>query len=237
MSGLRKVETLKHIEAIGTVAYLGGVMSVPEPFAWSWSQMVEFNHGALCEGNERIHYDRSRLGLHDFARNEICGRMLGDWVMMLDTDMQFEPDFVARLVRLMLKHNLDVVTGIYQFKSPPHSPALYHFNGDTERYEHIGGWDQKLELFQVDSAGAGCLLIRRRVLERIRDELKVNPFVRVGQKGEDHSFFTRVKELGIKAHCAWRVQAGHLAYKPIALSDRTDAQGLGEYEVEGLLAG
>jgi hypothetical protein len=39
---------LFHNRAIGTVAYLGGVMAVPEPFAWSLAQLVQYNSELLC---------------------------------------------------------------------------------------------------------------------------------------------------------------------------------------------
>jgi len=228
------METLQRTKVIGSIAYMGGIMSVPEPFAWSWSQMVEFNHSALCENGERIHYDRSRLSLHDYARNELVGRMLGDFLLMLDTDMQFEPDFAARLVHQMYAHDLDVVTGLYQFKGGAHAPVLWHDNVEGDRLEIIGKWDETVDLFPIGSAGAGCLLLRRRALERIRLELKVNPFSRIDGKGEDHSFFERLKKLGIPAYCAWKVQAGHLDYKPIGMADRSEAMLIGEYEVESL---
>lgn len=228
--------SLDRIKILGTIGYMGGVMSTPEPFTWSWSQMVEFNHHGLCGDRERIQYDRARLSLHDYARNELAGKMLGDWLLMLDTDMQFEPDFAARLVRTMYRHDLDVVTGVYCYKSPPYAPVLYHFNEPANRFEIIGKWDRSVELFEVSSAGAGCLLIRRRALERVRDELKENPFNREGRPGEDHAFFMRLRKLGIKAYCAWHVQATHLTYKPVGLEDSQveDRLVIGEYPVAAI---
>ena len=83
-------------KTIGTVGYMGGIMAIPEPFMWSWSQMVQFNSEVLPQ----IHYTRARMSLHSAARNELYAQMQGDWLLQLDTDLVFDPDFVARMVRM-----------------------------------------------------------------------------------------------------------------------------------------
>jgi GT2 family glycosyltransferase len=197
---------------LGTVAYMGGIMSLPEPFAWSWGNMAAFTPNALCGDGEYIHYDRAKLSLHDYARNEMLSRMRGDWILMLDTDISFEPDLAARMVRTMYKYDLDVLTGIYSYKHEPHFPVLYMHNPENDRHEIIADWDRSKEIFEIGSAGAGVLLIRRHVCERITAELSENPFDRYPRKGEDHSFFTRLRKLGIKAFCAPHIEVSHLEY-------------------------
>ena len=102
-------------KTIGTVGYMGGIMSLPEPFVWSWTQMIEFNREALCQEDEQIHYTRTKYSLHSAARNDLMEHMKGDWLLQLDTDMVFDPDFCARLVRVMHVYNLDIVTGVYPY--------------------------------------------------------------------------------------------------------------------------
>lgn len=197
---------------IGTIAYMGGIMSVPEPFCWSWGNMIAYSQEALCGENEHIHTDRTKLSLHDYARNELISRMRGDWILMLDTDLSFQPDIASRMVRLFELNQLDVLCGIYSYKRAPHFPVVYQHNPETDKHEILADWDRSVNLLQVDSAGAGVLLIRRSVLERITEELKENPFERYPGKGEDHSFFTRLRKLGIAAFCAPHVEADHLEY-------------------------
>jgi cellulose synthase/poly-beta-1,6-N-acetylglucosamine synthase-like glycosyltransferase len=228
-------------ELIGTIAYMGGVMALPEPFAWAWGNMLIHSHAALCQPGQYIMPDHAAQSLHDVARNQLVKRMRGDWLLMLDTDTTFESDFAARLVMIMERLNLDVVTGIYSFKRPPHFPVLYMRNRETDQHEVIRSWDGEGDVFPIDAAGGGCLLIRRRAFDAIRRELREEPFSRIdGTKGEDISFFRRLKQVGIQAHCAWKVEMVHLAYQGIRTSNDFDGSGFEaarEYNVEGLALG
>lgn len=220
---------MRHVRPIGTIGYMGGIMSVPEPFTFSLMQLSLFSQSALCQDGEYIHGDHATLSLHDSARNELAGRMKGDWLFMLDTDMEFEPDTLARLVTMMYRHDLDVVVGIYSYKAPPHLPILYCYNETTKFHEVVGNWDRSLEMFQVSSSGGGCMLVRRRVFERIVAQLGENPFARIGNMGEDHSFHARLRKLNIPAFCAWKVETGHLVYHSIRPSRDYAPPPQGEY--------
>jgi len=204
---------------IGTVAYMGGVLSVPEPFCFSLAQMVQYNSEYLCDAGEYVHYDRATVSYHAFARNTLCDRFQGDWLLMLDTDHVFDPDICARMVYLMNKHNVEVLTGIYQYKSEPHSPVLYQKSKDGNAFEMIGKWDDNCELFEIASSGGGCLLIKKSVIKRIKEELREGAFDITPPFSEDHSFFKRLEKLNIKAYCAPGIESSHLKYKEITMQD------------------
>jgi hypothetical protein len=74
-------------------------------------------------------------------------------------------------------------------------------------------------VFQVDAAGGGCLLVRKRVFERIEDELGEEPFARTPPLGEDMSFFKRCERLGVKVYCDARIECPHLTVRPVTLDD------------------
>lgn len=211
--------SLKTERQIGTIAYMGGIMSLLEPFAFAWGNMLVYTHEAMCGPCDHIHIDRARLSLHDKARNELIQRMKGDWILMLDTDVLFEPDLACRMVACMQRHDVDVLTGIYSVKAPPHGPVLWWFNPETEKHEQVVDWDRESEIFQVSAAGAGCLLVRRSVFEKIVGELKENPFDRTTY-GEDFGFFMRCRKLGIPVYCAWKIEVQHLEY--VGLSTARD---------------
>ena len=202
---------------IGTCAYLGGISNLPEPFVWSWSQMIEYNNDYLVEPNQRIYYDKASASFHSFARNSLVQRMKGDWLLMLDTDHVFDPDLACKMTQRMYMHNVDVITGFYQYKFPPYAPVLYRFIKGGHAI--IGDWDKDIEFQQVDSAGAGCLLVRRSVFQRITNELKEEPFDIIPPYGEDHSFFYRLRKLKIKAYFDSTIQYNHIVYRPVTLDD------------------
>lgn len=219
---------------IGTIGYMGGIPALMEPFVWSWSQMVEYTPEALCSDPdaERIEFIRTHYSLHSAARNDLVSRMKGDWLLQLDTDMVFDPDFCARLVHIFEHYKLDILTGLYTYKAHPGVPTLYMHNKDTGRHEPIGKWDTDSEIFEIDSAGAGCLLVRRAVYERIVTEVLQPPFEMIPPYGEDHSFFMRARKLGYKAYCAWKVQAAHLGFKQVQHEPQT-LPIFNEYAVTG----
>jgi GT2 family glycosyltransferase len=224
---------LSRVKTIGTVGYMGGIMSLPEPFVWSLTQMIQFNREALCQEDEKIDYVRAQVSLHSAARNELMGKMKGEWLLQLDTDMVFDPDFCARLVTTMQKYNLDILTGLYVYKNHPQIPTVYMFNEKNGRHEPIGSWDESMDVFEISSSGGGCLLIRRSVFERIIAEIQQNPFEIIPPYGEDHSFFMRARKLGIKAHCAWKIQAAHLGYKQVVHLPDPGLPFLNQYAVTG----
>ena len=58
-------------------------------------------------------------------------------------------------------------------------------------------------------------MIRRRVFERITNELHQKPFDPIGEWSEDFSFFVRLIQLGIKTYCAPDIETYHLMVQPI----------------------
>lgn len=211
-------------KCIGTIARMGGVPSLLTPFVDSFIDMAQWNAEYLCGPGEWVHYPRApQVSIHDVARNAIAESFAGEWLLMLDTDHQFEPDIAARLIRVSEETGCDVVTGLYQYKAAPHLPVLYyHRDGGMVP---IGDWDRSVSALEIDSAGAGCLFIRRGVFDRIQAELEEQPFARIKHYGEDHSFFLRLKTLGIKSVCATRVECHHLQVRPLGLAD-CDVEGL-----------
>lgn len=208
---------------IGTCGYLGGLHSVQEEFCWAWHQMTCFNYEYLCQPGEVVFYDRSKLSLHHWSRNYLAREMKGDWLFQSDTDHVFEPDIVVRLVRAMDALNAQVVTAVYCHRAEPHTPVLYQFNEDLTHVIPVVNWDARARAFPIECSGAGALMVRREVFERIEKELKEQPFDFDGKLGEDFSFFKRLKRLGIKAYAIPPVESYHLRTKPIGLADYDSA--------------
>src|SRR5271157_4435493 len=204
----RRQPMLKRQPIIGTIGVMDGVYAIPRPFHRSLRLMEQYSHEALCQSGQTIWLTDTDYSLHDRARNDLVSKMRGDWLLMLDIDMAFDPDLCARLVQVMYAHDLDVVTGMYSYKQPPHFPVVYSELSPTP----ITHWDRECAIFPVKSAGGGNLLIRRRLLDRIRTELNCLPFERTRSDGEDFSFFKRCDALKVTPYCAWRVQPAHITH-------------------------
>ena len=190
---------------------------MPTPFLWAWTQFLQYNGKHLGP----IHYINTSSSFHAKARNQIVEETKGDWVLMLDTDQTFGPDILHRMLIRMEKDDLDVLTGMYQFKQPPHSPVLFKWNGDAtirlQEYQ-AHAYDQ-FHYFPVECAGAGCLLVKDRVFERILKELKENPFDIITPLGEDFSFFKRLQRLGIESWCDPAITCEHLTWRGVTRND------------------
>src|SRR5260221_14071461 len=145
-------------------------MSLPEPFLHSWQQMIEYNNEYFTTQDERIFYTRATVSYHSFARNSLVDQTRGDWILMLDTDVTFEPDILVRMLNKMNKFDIDVLVAPYLYKSSPHPPVLYGYDPDKKEKFIIEDWqkDESVDLIPFRSAGGGCLLIRRKELEKIK---------------------------------------------------------------------
>lgn len=97
---------------------------------------------------------------YDMARNTIAMRCLEggfSHCFMLDSDVIPPADAVLRL----LKHDKPLISGMYCRRSPPISLPVMMRNGQWVTEFKRGS------VIEVDVVGAGCLLIRRDVLERM----------------------------------------------------------------------
>lgn len=203
-------------ECLGTVAQMCGGLAVPTEFAWSWSRMVEFNSERLCGPKTFIHYIRAKISDHAPARNDLVQRARGEWLLMLDTDHEFEPDLCYRMLHRLVAHKIDVLTGLYRLRGFPCTPVLYHWDGEDFR-----GLARVPDspLFRVDGAGGGCLMARRTAYEKVFQELGEMPFDRIHPHSEDLSFFRRLARVGIEAWCDSRIEARHLKMTGITEKD------------------
>lgn len=207
---------------VGSVAYMGGIMSLPEPFVHSWTQMIEYNYEYLLNPGELIKYDRATVSYHSFARNSLVEHMYGDWLLQLDTDITFEPDLLGRMLKRMEFTGAEVLAGLYLYKSHPHPPVAYNYNPKTKQKTVLGDWQKDAHLIPLRSAGAGALLVKRSVFDKIRATGE-SPFdIYFDGKtplSEDHSFFERCWKLKIPVYAAPDIWVNHLMLKPLTEKD------------------
>ena len=141
-------------------------------------------------------------------RNKIVDQALengAEWIWFIDDDHRFPPDTLTRL----LSHNVDIVSGLYLQRVAPYTPHRY------DREEANGAlWPKLLTqgesgLDEVLSTGAGCLLVRTSVFEKLE-----RPYWRLGQIrsdvwSDDFDFCRRARAAGFKIWCDLDVLVGH----------------------------
>jgi hypothetical protein len=108
-------------------------------------------------------------------------------LLMLDADVEFEPRAVARL----LAADRDLVAGAYRKKEETGQFAISFLGGSEEG----APWDEEAQALEVDGVGAGFMLVRRGVFERMARELPQIAYVEQRDDGTPrprHAFFEQV---------------------------------------------
>jgi len=144
-------------------------------------------------------------------------------VFFLDSDVIVPPFGLMRLVR----RDLDIVSGIYVMRAPPYVPLAIMrppnaktgkklFNYYIELTEELLG-----KCIPCDATGAGCLLIKREVLEKMGPPwFQITPQNHgLSAIGEDLFFFDKAADMGYQPYLDLSVQSGHgvgsLAYPDV----------------------
>lgn len=134
-------------------------------------------------------------------------------LFFIDSDNVLPPYTLMR----MLRRDLDIVAGVYTMKCPPYVPLAikrpknvttgeklynYYFRVDERTLNHC---------VPCDGAGAGCLLVKREVFEKMGPPwFQVTPREHgLSAVGEDLFFFDKAQEHGYKTMLDLSVQCEH----------------------------
>jgi GT2 family glycosyltransferase len=173
-------------------------------------------HTGTIAGFQRVHsgpvLSKTRSDLTErFLRSE------ADWLLMLDSDMAFDPDLIDRLLEIADPATRPVV-----------GPLCYSVNHDGAfpvAYRMVDGRfalhtsPPENTLMQVDGLGAACLLVHRSVFEKVRDESAWpgrwfdTLFLDDQPLGEDLSFMLRLRAAGIPVHVHTGIPIRHMKWK------------------------
>jgi hypothetical protein len=153
---------------------------------------------------------------YDHARNSACRSTLENgftWLFFLDDDVIPPPDVIPRLI----SHGKDIVSGVYYRRNEPIVPCMQRLNKDgNPEWVTSFGWPG---LIEVDHVGAGCLLIHRRVLEKLQKPGNNRPWFewlcdhedlpKMQKTSEDFTFCRRAREAGYKINVDTAVHCVH----------------------------
>ena len=144
----------------------------------------------------------------DSMRNQLVEASTHDWLLFMDDDVLPPTKGLVKLI----EHDKDIVTGLYFAKQPPHFPQIYKKNKEDDKlYDAI--WDYgKEKLFEVDACGAGFMLVKRAVFQKIGAPYFKYVTDDDGKRvtGEDLWFCRRAREEGFRIHCDPTVLCTHV---------------------------
>ena len=197
----------------------------------SITELMQFSQMTLCRSGEMILFNKAAASYHELGRNQLVEEMEGDWLLQLDTDHSFKPDLLVRLLTLQKRLNAPVVSAIYQFKHPPHSPVAGVWTGD-KTLTPLMDWDRSADAVEVGAVGAGALLVQKGVFNRIKMELGEAPFNITEGLSEDYSFCRRCRKLGIPIILAPQIESHHVTRNVLSVVDYRASGELREISVD-----
>lgn len=139
-----------------------------------------------------------------------------DYVLWLDSDMDFQPDILEKLME-DAKEGRGYVSGLYMKRKKPITPIIYkelgYYQGEDEVTPvAIPYLDYpKDSIFEIEGSGFGGCLTSVELLKKVAEKHGA-PFSPILGFGEDLSFCFRVKDIGEKMYCDSSVKLGHVGF-------------------------
>ncbi|MBI2982279.1 MAG: hypothetical protein HYY44_08345 [Deltaproteobacteria bacterium] len=145
--------------------------------------------------------------LVDRARNYLVEQMLSHpmkatHLFFVDADILLPSDALMRL----LEANAPIVSGLYHKRIPPHEPMA--FTQGKKGIEPIGLKGPHLR--EVEMVGAGCLLIQRKVFEKIPFPWFESRWSKTGHLSEDFHFCRKARKAGFEILVDRKVRPLHI---------------------------
>jgi len=142
----------------------------------------------------------------DTARNMFCEKILSmpekTHLLMIDDDMTFEPDMLLR----MLNHDVDIIGALAFKRAGDFQPCVYQKKDDGNHYPIL---PQKFT--EVDVVGTGAILIKREVIEGMKNPYFTTTYDDKGQHfSVDFNFCIAAKKTGFKIFVDPEIEAGHI---------------------------
>lgn len=141
-------------------------------------------------------------------RNAITKHMLdvgAEWVLYLDDDHILHNSTLTQL----LAHDKDVISGHYTRRQPNFNPVLF----DVEMEDGSFHWKQlradERGLVKAAAVGAGCLLVKRKVIEALTEPYWTLGQINPSSWGDDLHFCSRIRKAGFEIYMDLENPVGH----------------------------
>jgi GT2 family glycosyltransferase len=156
-----------------------------------------FDSKVIIETSSSVLYNRNKIV--EIAKKEGCTHLL-----FVDSDMRFNHLDIDQLLRA----DKDIISGIYNLRKHPLITIVRMKEGD----EIVIPKELPKELFKCHSTGAGCLLIKMEVFEKLKKPYFAFKTIE-GQNvvmGEDNYFCDKAREAGYDVWVDPTVMIGHI---------------------------
>ena len=145
----------------------------------------------------------------DKSRNLIVEHALKigyDYILWVDSDMILPKDAFMK----MLKHDKDIVSGVYSYKllNNKYAVAKRYKSKEDDEYEDIPLSEIRAtkDLIEVDGIGFGCVLTKVEIFKNIKEP----HFVYNVNMGEDIHFCRMAQKAGYKVYLDPTIRCDHI---------------------------
>lgn len=162
------------------------------------------------------------------ARNAIVEAAIqvnSDWLLMLDDDMIINhmvtsgPSEVYSFLNRMIGHNKDICGALY-YQREGHCAPVIMAKANERGYRLLRDEEIERRLQKVDVAGGGCLLIKMRVFDRIKQPY----FQPEYEFGTDIQLCRKAAECGMEVWADTSIELGHLRQERVIVSSQNRRQ-------------
>lgn len=163
-------------------------------------------------GDTMIGFQVGSLVYH--ARNDLARQAIkaeADWVLWLDSDMVFSPDFLQRMLKVCTENDIDFLTAVCFRRKPPYTPCLFD---RLEKIDRGASFTALMSVpdgrFKVGGCGFAGVLMSTDVLMSVAAKFEGRMFDPMNGFGEDVSFCWRARQCGYDIWCDSDIEMGHV---------------------------
>lgn len=187
-------------------------------------------------GGTRIGFEVGSLVYN--ARNNLARQAVkedADWVLWLDSDMVFAPDFLQRMMKTCLDNEIDFLTALAFRRKPPYTPTLFDRLEKTDKgASYTALMSVPDGLFKVGGCGFAGVLMKTEVLMSVMAQFDGRMFDPLKGFGEDVSFCWRARQCGYDIWCDSSIEMGHVGNCIVTRGYFEAFNHIGEEENAGL---
>lgn len=147
------------------------------------------------------------------ARNNLARQAIkaeADWVLWLDSDMVFSPDFLQRMLKVCTENDIDFLTALCFRRKPPYTPTLFD---RLEKVDKGASYTALMSVpdgrFKVGGCGFAGVLLSTDVLLSVASKFG-RMFDPIYGFGEDLAFCWRARQCGYDIWCDADIEMGHV---------------------------